>query len=62
MPDGSYRRVTPPPRAPRVRSQEKFLELAAQNAARRLNEVPAPPVAYVEPVTNTRRPRKRQTG
>jgi len=62
MPDGTYRRVAAPPEAPRVRCQEKFLELAAQNAARRLNEAPPPPVSYVEPVTNTRRPRKRQTG
>jgi polyphosphate kinase len=62
MPDGTYRRVTTPPGAARVRSQEKFLEFAAQNAARRLNEVPPPPITYVEPTTQARRPRKRQTG
>jgi polyphosphate kinase len=62
MPDGAYGRIPVPPEAPRVRSQEKFLEMAAQNAARRLNEVPAPPIAYVEPPAQPRRPRKRQTG
>ncbi|HKI32428.1 MAG TPA: polyphosphate kinase 1 [Gemmataceae bacterium] len=61
-PDGNYRRLAPPPDAPRVRSQEKFLEFAAQSATRRLNEVPPPPIPYVEPATQPRRPRKRQTG
>jgi polyphosphate kinase len=61
MPDGSYRRVAALADAPRIRSQERFLELAAQNAARRLNEIP-PPVPYVAPPARVRRPRKRQTG
>jgi polyphosphate kinase len=62
MADGSYRRVSAASDAPRIRSQERFLELAAQNAARRLNEGPPPPVPYVAPPPQTRRPRKRQTG
>src|SRR5262245_10834551 len=37
--DGSYRRVTREPNQPAVRSQERFLELAALNAQRRLPEV-----------------------
>jgi polyphosphate kinase len=62
MPDGTYRRVAGGTDGARVRSQERFLELAAQNAARRLNEVPPAPIPYVEPQQQTRRPRKRQTG
>jgi polyphosphate kinase len=48
--DGSYRRVTPEPDQPVVRSQQRFLEIAAQNTANRLSEVasvPAPP-PYVD--------------
>jgi polyphosphate kinase len=63
LPDGRYRRVAPAADQPRVRSQEKFLELAVQNAGRRLNEVPPVSVPYVEPRgRTTRRTRKRQTG
>jgi polyphosphate kinase len=62
MPDGTYRPVTVAADAPRLRSQEKFLEMATQNAARRLNEVPPPPAPYVEPTAQPRRQRKRQTG
>jgi polyphosphate kinase len=62
MPDGSYRRVAVAADVPRVRSQEKFLELATQNAARRLNEMPAVPLTYDSPARPTRRTRKRQTG
>jgi polyphosphate kinase len=65
MSDGSYRRVAAPADAPRVRSQEKFLEIAAQNAARRLNEAPPAPIPYVAPQaspTRQRGTRKRQTG
>jgi polyphosphate kinase len=43
--DGSYRRVQPAPGQSRVRSQERFLEIAAQNTARRLTEVQAGPPA-----------------
>jgi polyphosphate kinase len=63
LPDGSYRRLQPAPNQPQVRSQERFLEMAALNAARRLAEAPPPPIPYVDsrPVTS-RKTRKRQTG
>jgi polyphosphate kinase len=60
LPDGSYRRVqggqTP------LRSQERFLEIAAQNAQRRLAEVqqPSPPTPAA-PRTARMRSRKKQT-
>ncbi len=58
--DGSYHRITRPPERPVIRSQERFLETAAQNAQRRLMETtPQPqPVLATRP---TRRSRKRQT-
>jgi polyphosphate kinase len=61
--DGSYRRIPVEASRPRIRSQERFLEIAAQNAARRLKE-PSPPPTYVEerPSSVRRRPRKRQVG
>ena len=60
LPDGTYRRVTPGPEQPRVRSQERFLEIAAQNAARRLTEVQPPPVPYpTARPSSVRRSRKR---
>jgi polyphosphate kinase len=63
LPDGSYRRVPVEPNQPRLRSQERFLEIAAQNANRRLIEVQAPPVAYIEEQpTARRRPRRKQPG
>jgi polyphosphate kinase len=61
LPDGSYRRVTPEAGQERVRSQDKFLELAAQSAARRMPEVQAPPNPNAETRVVPRRPRKRQT-
>jgi polyphosphate kinase len=62
LPDGSYRRLEPAAGQERVRSQEKFLELAAQSAARRMPEVQPAPVPYTDSrVGPTRRPRKRQT-
>jgi polyphosphate kinase len=63
MPDGSYRRVAVEPGQPLVRSQERFLELAAQSARRRLNEVPAGPIPFVDQpaMPAARRVRKRQT-
>ncbi len=60
--DGTYRRPPLDPSTPRLRSQERFLEIAAENAARRLKEAPANPIPLVEsgrPAVH--RPRKRQT-
>jgi polyphosphate kinase len=51
--DGSYRRITPGPGQPQIRSQQAFLEIAARNAARQLTQMPAPP-----PVVEDRRPRR----
>jgi polyphosphate kinase len=48
LPDGSYRRVTPGPDAPRIRSQERFMEIAAHHGKRRLTDIAQPPAAYVE--------------
>jgi polyphosphate kinase len=60
--DGSYRRIAADPSQPRIRSQERFLELAAQNAARRLSELQTPPVPATPPApSGNRRQRKRQT-
>ncbi len=61
LPDGSYRRVLPEDGQPPLRSQERFLEIAAQNAVRRLNEGPAPPPppSVVKPVAG-KASRKRQ--
>jgi polyphosphate kinase len=42
LPDGTYRRVTPGPGQPRVRSQEVFLEMAALKVAGRLAEAVGP--------------------
>jgi polyphosphate kinase len=61
LPDGRYRRVTPGPGQPLVRSQERFLELASQNALRRLNDSLPEPVLPVPARTNRlRAPRKRK--
>jgi polyphosphate kinase len=61
MPDGSYRRVGPGQGQPAVRSQERFLELAAQNAQRRLKEVtPEAPAAAAARTPRGRSPRKRR--
>jgi polyphosphate kinase len=62
LPDGSYRRVPVEPNQARLRSQERFLELALQNASRRLTEHLPPSVAYIEEQPATRRrARRRQT-
>jgi polyphosphate kinase len=63
MPDGHYRRITIENGQPLVRSQERFLELAAQSARRRLPEKPSGLVPLVEQpaVPAGRRVRKRQT-
>jgi polyphosphate kinase len=60
LPDGSYRRVTPAPGQPLVRSQERFLELAAQHTLQRLNEAPPQPApASVMPPAPDRHKRVR---
>ena len=62
QPDGTYRRVTPPQGQLRVRSQERFLEVALQSTNRRTPDTDLPPIPFVEPrPTHTRRHRK-QTG
>src|SRR5262249_31140759 len=60
--DGNYRRVPVEPNQPRLRSQERFLEIAIQNANRRLIEHPSPPPYFQEHRTSRGRPRKRQPG
>lgn len=63
LPDGHYRRIVPEASQPRVRSQERFLEVAALNAARRVTEVQPPPAFVEEPrAPGPRRGRRRQTG
>jgi polyphosphate kinase len=62
LPDGSYRRVMPEPGKPLVRSQQRFLEIALQNAGRRLSEGPLlVPPAEIKPTPRVRTARKRQT-
>jgi polyphosphate kinase len=63
QPDGSYRRVVPKPGEPLVRSQERFLQIAAENAARRQPTLEVPAVHVVEPRPIRKgRARRRQTG
>jgi polyphosphate kinase len=58
--DGSYRRVERKPEQPALRSQERFLEIAAQNAQRRLvDALPQPPPALAPKPVRVRT-RKRQ--
>ncbi|HEY7156969.1 MAG TPA: polyphosphate kinase 1 [Gemmataceae bacterium] len=61
--DGSYERLKPADTQMRVRSQERFLEIAVQNASRSLvDNQPPPPIPFVEQrPASTRRHRKRQT-
>ena len=64
--DGSYRRLPVEPGQPLLRSQDRFLELAAQSARRRLKEVPpgSGQVPFLEQqptMPSVRRVRKRQT-
>jgi polyphosphate kinase len=58
--DGSFRRITNDGGQPLVRSQERFLELAQQNASRRLVETPQGPAAAVEPPPLDQHQRQRQ--
>ena len=63
LPSGAYRRLVPVGNEPKLRSQEKFLELAAQNTAGRHAEEPppAPTVAKSRPARD-RRQTKLQRG
>jgi polyphosphate kinase len=63
MSDGSYRRMKPEAGQPRIRSQERFIELAAQQSIQRLNELTAIPSPFVtvHPLLD-QQARKRQTG
>src|SRR5439155_27279915 len=62
LPDGSYRRVVPANGQPSVRSQQRFLEIAAQNTARRQSDAAAAVAAQatVPRPTRIRGVRKRQ--
>ncbi len=63
MPDGTYRRVTPEPGQPPLRSQEKFLELAVVQNKLFVPEPAPPPILESQLVPPTQgRPRKRQRG
>lgn len=56
--DGSYRRLKPDPGQPLIRSQERFLDIAAQNAQKRLKEVVPEPPAILVANTPRVRPKK----
>jgi polyphosphate kinase len=58
--DGSFRRLAVDLSQPQVRSQERFLELALQNAGRRLVETPEGPTPAVEPPPLDQHQRQRQ--
>src|SRR5438477_1969802 len=62
LPEGSYRRVERKPDEPAVRSQERFLELAAAAAARRQLPALVPPPPQVIPQPLRKKRRHRQTG
>jgi polyphosphate kinase len=60
LPDGSYRRIEVGQDQPRIRSQERFLELAASHSARMKDLAP---IIETDPRTvSVRRQRTRQTG
>jgi polyphosphate kinase len=62
LPDGHFERLKPPDGQMRVRSQERFLEMAMQNAARPLVDAQPPPIPFVDQrPSSTRRRRKQQT-
>ena len=58
LPDGSYRRLAPEAGKPRVRSQDRFLELAAQLAAGRPAEPGPQPRAAPHPARERRRTKR----
>src|SRR5438270_10334050 len=62
LPDGSYRRGERKPDEPAVRSQERFLELAAAAAARRQLPALLPPPTDAAPQQLRKKRRHRQTG
>ncbi len=62
LPDGTYRRVERKPDEPALRSQERFLELAAAAAARRQLPALVPPPPEVAPRPLRKKRRQRQTG
>ena len=62
LPDGSYRRVVAKEGEPPIRSQEKFLKIAAVNAARRQNTLDVPPVHVAEPRPVRKGKPRRRTG
>jgi polyphosphate kinase len=62
LPDGSYRRVERKPDEPAMRSQERFLELAAAAAARRQLPALLPPPTDAAPQQLRKKRRHRQTG
>jgi polyphosphate kinase len=61
--DGSYRRVVRAADQPVLRSQERFLDIAAQNAQRRLIEIAPqpPPVLAARPTRSRTRKRQAKT-
>jgi polyphosphate kinase len=61
-PDGIYRRVVPADGEPLVRSQERFLQIAAENAARRQAALEVPIIHPVEPRPIRKARGRRQTG
>lgn len=62
LPDGNYRRVTREPGQPVVRSQERFLEIALQNAQRRLQETAPQALPALAPLpVKSKGSRKRTT-
>lgn len=64
LPNGTYRRLSPSGNEPKLRSQERFLELAALSAVgRHAEEQPAAPAAHAKPrQARDRRQAKLQRG
>ncbi len=63
LPNGTYRRLGPAGNEPKLRSQERFLDLAAQGAAgRHVEEQPAVPVNAKPRLARDRRQTKLQRG
>jgi polyphosphate kinase len=61
LPDGSYRRVTSDAAQPPLRSQERFIELAVQNAQRLIKEPPPePPPLLLMPKPRRRKKQQKQ--